>query len=496
MEVNQGRTTAAYPHCGRTFLCNDVVGVTDIRLSTDAYQHIVENGIPFVSATSAGLNWGNVYSAGNEAPWIVSAPVVGVGSHPSGIMAANVDNPFYTSEAVGEIRPDFDGFAINLCFKFMSQYEYGRLGPTFSYTETGAGYRGQRIRIQLENKAVSAPLSVYTLVDIFVDYAWYSANVATLPAINTAINTIDLQSNARGLSVDGVNNVHLVGYLPATLLRALSCQASAYFRYEIPRASDGTPWANGNSFGPNALGVRYCVPKFEDSLNPVTGVDIGGAGILSANLSTFWTGRGIVPTGVAGGTGGTRIITTFKSEQAEPLPIMGNANEVLVYSRLRQRGSSAIGVSWPALSIMSRRVGGVLKPIVGHSGVFTENAYGSPYDQSAVFQVQVPSGALNYVMIAIVRTVAGSGAHTVSATLANEAATATLPILSTTNASGTSYRTIYQAAPLSVAMRPTSGLVERYSLTLRSRKTTPRSTQTIAPYLADGVIAFYLAFYQ
>lgn len=495
MEVNQGRTTTAFPHCGRVFACDDVLGVTDIRLSSDAYQHIVESGIPFVSASPSGLNWGNKYSNANQLGQLVTAPVVGCASHPLGFMSAIVDNPFYSSESVGELRPDFDGFAVNLCFKFMSQYDYGRLGPTFSYTETGSGYRGQRIRITVQNHCLAPANSVYTLIDIFVDYSWYKINVdPTLPANPTA-NTIDLQTNVRGLTVGDINNVYIVGQLPATMFRALSCQASAFFRYEIPRAADGSAWLGYTNAFIDPGGSTYVNPKFDESINSAIGVEMGGCGIIGCNLKTYWTGRGIVPTGVPGGSGGSRVITTYDNEQASPLPAMGGANEALVYSRLRERGRAAIAASWPALSVMSRRVGGVLKPIVGHSGVFTENAYGV-YDESRTFQIQCPQGATRFVLIALVRTIAGAGIHTVSSTLTNEANTSFQTLFSTTNTAGTSYRYVYLNGTLSIPMRPNSGLVERYSLRLRSQKSVPRSTQIVTPYLADGVIAFYLAFYQ
>lgn len=496
MEVNQGRTTTAFPHCGRVFACDDVLGVTDIRLSSDAYQHIVESGIPFVSASPSGLNWGNKYSHGNIQPYMVTAPVVGCASHSTGWFGSNVDNPFYSSEAVGELRPDFDGFAVNLCFKFMSQYEYGRLGPAFSYTETGSGYRGQRIRITVQNHCLAPANSVYTLIDIFVDYAYYRGLGIDLSLpTNPSANTIDLQTtNIQGLNVGEILNLHIIGQLPATMFRALSCQASAFFRYEIPRAADGFTWMAGiNAFFDGAN--TYVSANFDESINSAIGVEMGGCGIIGCNLKTYWTGRGIVPTGVAGGSGGSRVITTYDNEQASPLPAMGGANEALVYSRLRERGRAAIAASWPALSVMSRRVGGVLKPIVGHSGVFTENAYGV-YDESRTFQVQCPQGATRFVLIALVRTIAGAGIHTVSSTLTNEANTSFQTLFSTTNTAGTSYRYVYLNGTLSIPMRPNSGLVERYSLRLRSQKSVPRSTQIVTPYLADGVIAFYLAFYQ
>lgn len=496
MEVNQGRTTGAFPHCGRVFACDDVLGVTDIRLSTDAYQHIVESGIPFVSASPSGLNWGNKYSFGNTQPYMVTAPVVGCASHPSKFMKANVDNPFYSSEAVGELRPDFDGFSINLCFKFMSQAEYGVIGSTFGNTPTGNGYRGQRIRITVQNHCLAPANSVYTLIDIFVDYAYYRGLGIDLSLpTNPSANTIDLQTNGSSLIVGNINNVHIVGQLPATMFRALSCQASAFFRYEIPRAPNGTHWTAYLSSFTDVYGTTYVEPQFPESINPAIGVNMGGCGIIGVNLKTYWTGRGIVPTGVPGGSGGSRVITTYDNEQTSPLPAMGGANEALVYSRLTERGRAAIAASWPALSIMSRRVGGVLKPIVGHSGVFTENAYGV-YEESRTFQIQCPQGATRFVLIALVRTIAGAGVHTVSSTLTNEANTSFQTLFSTTNTAGTSYRYVYLNGTLSIPMRPTAGLVERYSLRLRSQKSVPRATQIVTPYLADGVIAFYLAFYQ
>jgi len=488
MDVNQGRSVEGFPHCGRTFICGDVVGVTDIRLSSDAYQFIMENGMPFVSASPMGLNWGNKYSFGNQDGRMVNAPVVGCASHPLGIMSSNVDNPFYSSEALGEIRPDFDGYAINLCFKMMTQAEYGALGPT---PVTGNGYRGQRLTINLQNQAIAVTNAVYTLIDIFVDYAWYNANVATV----VATNVIDLAVNPRGFVLGNVCNAYIVGQLPATMLRAASCQASAFIRYEIPKSPSGATWAAGNSFA-DGFGTRYVNAKFDESSNPSTGFPIGGCGVLALQLSTFWTGLGTVPTGVAGGTGGSRLITTYDSETATPLPSMGSLLDALTFSNLRERARSAIGASWTSTSIMARVIGGVKKPIVGHGGVYTENAFGSPYDESATILVQCPHGSNRVVFIALVRTVAGAGTHTVSATLTNEAGTFTQTLMSTTQTAGTGYRHVYLNASLNALMVPNSGLVERFTLRLRSQKSVPRSIQIVEPSLADGVLSAYLAFYQ
>ena len=488
MDINQGRSIEGYPHCGRTFICGDTIGVTDIRLSSDAYQFIVENGMPFVTASPMALNWGNKYSYGNQDGRMVNAPVVGCASHPLGIMGSNVDSPFYSSEAVGEIRPDFDGYAINLCFKFMTQAEYGNLGPV---PVLGQGYRGQRLTIRMQNHAVAITNAVHTLVDIFVDYAWYNANVAAV----APVNVIDLAVNPRGFVLGEISNAYIVGQLPATMLRAACCQGSAFVRYEIPRAANGGLWGAGNSFQ-DAFGTRYANAKFDESTNPVTGFPLGGCGVLSIQLNTFWTGLGTIPTGVAGGTGGSRAITTYDSEAVTPLPAMGSLLDALTFTNLRERARSAIGASWTSTSIMSRTIGGVRKPIVGHSGVFTENQFGSPYDESATMLVQCPHGSNRVVFIALIRTVAGAGTHTVSATLANEAGTFTQSLMATTQAAGTGYRYIYFNASLNALMVPNSGLVERFTLRLRSQKSVPRSVQIVEPYQADGVLAAYLAFYQ
>jgi hypothetical protein len=498
-EINTGRQLLSFPHCGRVFVCQDVLGISDMRMATDAYQYVLENGIPFVNAVASAMNWGNKYTVGNLSDTLVTMPVVGIEGHPAGGFGVNVGDPFFSTEAVGEIRPDCDGYSLDLCWRMMTQAEYADFGFSSAQNPSGIGYRGQRITVTIQNQAVAAASSTYVLVDIFANYNWYSANVATLPPLATAVNTIDLETNPQGFALGAINNATIIGTLPASILRGFICQASCYFRYEMPKNENGVSWSN--TAQTDGFGTLQVMPHFLPVVNPLLGpsddtfdVRMGGVGILSTGLSTFWTGLGTIPTGAVG-TGGTRVVTTFANQAAQPLLAMGGTVDALQIGNLRLRARSAIGAAWPAISIMARNFGGVLKPICGNGGVYTESDAAA---NTMTTYIQVPHGAANFVLIARVRTInANASTHTVDFLLTNSDGNASQTLATTTQAgNSTGYRYLYVNAALNTNMRPVSELVERYELRLRSTKSNPRNTQIVEPSLADGILAVYIAFYQ
>lgn len=492
MEINTGRNLQSFPHCGRVFVCSDVLGITDIRTAVDAYQFALENGIPFVNSVASGVNWGNMYSLGVQLGTLAQQAVTGV-TH--GFQCL-VSSPYYSTEAMGELRPDCDGYSLDLCFRFLTQSQYQAF-TNYANISDGRGYRSQRITVTIQNQAVAANSSTYVLVDIFADYNYYSANVATLPAITSAVNTIDLATNPRGFAVGGIFNGTFIGTLPATMLRNAVCQANCFFRYEMPLAPNGNAWSAPPA-PVNSFGNMFTTASFGPAENPLTGTygesGNSAAGIISTSLHTFFTGLGTAPTGASGGTGGARTVTTFLNQTVSPIPAMGSNLNAAHFSTLLLRARASIRASWPSISIMSRNFGGVLKPICGHGGTYTETDAAT---HTMTTYIQVPQGATNYVLIAKVRTITAAGTHTIDFLLTSSDNTQQQTLASTTQATfATNYRYLYVNGTLSLPMRPVSGLVERYELRLRSTKSAPRSIQINEPYLADGIIAMYICFYQ
>lgn len=486
--VNQQRQILGFPHCGRVFLCDDTLGIVDVWQAVDAYKFALSNGVKFTNQSSAAFNVGNPFTFGNLNGNIATMPTTGIdGGYIQGttdIPAPAFVNGSYLNYACGELHQECRGYAVNATIRILNADEYARTGPFVYGNQYGGGWRAQRVTIVLNNLAAGGANSV-TLLDVFADFAYYAANIGGLGT--TTINSpwvIDLYAQPYGMTVGQILNIVAIGQLPAIMMRARSCQASMSWRYDFQRDPSGATW--GTNLVPQ-YGALTATFRFEDLQNPLTGKMMNGAGVLGIGLNTFHDGQAYTPTGVAGGTGGSRVATSYPNGF---VPAMGDTADALMFVNLQQSARAAFNASWTSISISGRVYAGVYKPIVGNSGRFFDSAI-----EFMECYIQVPPQCTGFVLIAMVRTIAGVGTHRVKADLTNAAGSFTQTMMNTTQTSGTGDRYVYVNGTLNNLMANISGNVQAYKLRLEATKSAPRVPEQITPFLSDGIKAFYLAFY-
>jgi hypothetical protein len=487
--ITTQRTLSGFPHCGRTFLCDDVYGIVDAWKANDAYIYAMSNGLTFANESASCYNAGNMWSIGNQSGHIATVPVCGIdGGYIQGNttipMGALVGVPHLTW-AVGEIHPECRGTALNMTFRMLNEYEYSRTGPYLD--DTGVGWQSQRITITLSN--IASINGAHVLVDIFANFGWYNANVAVVPF--TPNVTIDLSASPYGMRVGEIVNLVLMGQIPANKMTGQICQAACTLSYEFLRDPTGGNWSTAYLND----GVRWGSFRFDHLVNPQTQKSMGGCGIINFALHTYNDGIPFAGSGTLGPTGGRRQSISTPSQSLAPT--MGTTTSASMFAYLKTTALAAFRAPWHSFSMIGRRFNGVRKPICGNGGLHNDTAL--EYHES---YIQVPHGITHFVLIAQLQTVATGGTQTVEITLTNFTGTVAQTLLVTTSATSTSERYVYVNALLTSPPPATGvngGKVQPYLIRLESRKSAPRAPVVpyiVEPNLSDGLKSVYIAFYK
>lgn len=474
-----------HPHCGRVFICDETLGITDFREALDAFGHVFEYGTHQASGHSRAWNMGGLTGQGTLG--LFDDPLCGiVGSSTTG--GANIDffpatnSPFVWRHVI-ELVDNEDAAAVTVGFRFLTREEYANIdpNPNPNAANYGIGADSQRIRIEYRNVDSGA---AYTVLDIFANRGGYGTLVG-LAATSTKwldVETGAAQPNAIGgvLNPAGVNVITLLDSIPANLRQSnRGCAGVLILTYEMARNPTGGNWT-GAARDADFLSAEH----------PLSGVGYAAAGILECEMITYRSGAWT--TGNASNTVNSRIISAVPSIATNP-PQMGALLDTNINS-LNTYATAAKQVGWPGFKAAGNNRGGINRPLVGDSFNFFEVG-----GQSMTTSGEIPHGATQWVLIAYLKTTNNAGGQTLTFRIQKDTTTGsaiqTIATTSFASSGSNGARYFRLAGALSAAMLPVSGQVERLTCIVESSKPFPRGAVSEPYHYWDGVFSMILKFF-
>ena len=464
------RGITIYPHGGRNYACGETVTIEDQWSLLDAFNHARHRGENVVNAQANEMNFGTVTSGAVPSRKIQTLPT---GIVPSLLFFTQTSG--WPANYAFEINPNFNAWAIEATIRLLTESEYN----TINSSQSGQGWRGQVLRLIFTNDATLSQ----QYVSIYMDMAWYAANVGILPA-GDAIDYNSLEGEgAKMLSlIIGMNG----NMLQPTRANPAHVQARLWFPKQV----------NGNNWSVSTESTAFLPP----SVHPVTGHEIQGAGLVDLTVTQFYLpSHTVTPTGGSFGLG--RTVSRFSAADYPPMGTLLNAAQ---WSRATTDYQAARSIGFGALLLHGYNVGGVLIPMVGDRGIIV--------NEQAVQQftryVEIPANAKRAVVVGWIRTNAvGSMSQTLTVDLFKPLIVGqTNQVLLTESPSGlggTAWKVVYADVALAVGIQPQTSDVERGWLVVKSTKTNPRPGTVGNPanpadpqfLQADGFFSLLVKFY-
>ena len=507
LEESGKRLIQTHPHSGRVYVAGDTFTILDAWQAADAYQYALESGTQWINEAGVATNPG---SWRNEGSGLTDTSmhhesIVGMSGGDSTIANGQTLQGFryftkatpYVANFGGELNGQHDSFALAIDFRFLSEKEFAS-GPQTGLS--GIGARSQRIKVTLIEKSNPTATVLQTLVDIFVDKAYYAANVSPVVPANNAPELVNLADGIwpfepSSPNTDGaINQLLWIGRIGNTLRKNGSGAAQLQVTYELPLSPSGASWSTitvlSNTYRNHAKPIKH----------PSTGIYMQNWGVLSLAFSTFREDgaftQPVLPIGSHG-----------RTQQQFPDTadfVLGQNLGASLFDELRTKGNAAKNVSWPSFYAGFRDFGGIVRPVHGDVARFQQtNVYRIDHtaSQSRDIWVQVPHGATRFTLYTLVRFSTGCGLHTLSLTLNRDFTTllggnavATQTLYTASFASGLAPTWVWVDQALGANMSPDQGKVERMKLTITATKATPSYLAASSQFYWDGFGAVYLAF--
>lgn len=457
-----------FPHCGRTFVCEDTVGITDIRQARSAYAFALTYGQQQVNAHSNAFN---TRAGSFVSPYfqvMFDEPLVGFTNGNNFMKSAA---PYYQRMPF-EVLDSHDMASITIGFRFMDEAEAMLL-----QSSNGTGRRGQRVTINLVNLANGVNLHV---LDIFYDLNWYTGNVS--PIIGA--NVIDLATNyasqgfsASGLQQDGHNVITILKALPASFRQINRAAAgSLQISYEFPKNGNGGNWTGLAGLITSDLTAKT---------HPLSGAPMSFCGINEAELRTYrtdtWT-QGTLPA----------TATLSRAYALTPIPAwpsMGDTYTAGVHNSLNAFATSIKGLGYVGAKSVGANRGGYIRPMIGASYRFNDQL------RTLTFWGEIPEGATQWMLLAYVKTENYLGLDETIRFRINADGFQTLSTTSTTSSGSTVARWHYATGTLSAFNQPTNGQVNRCQVIIEVEKTAYAVRNNNPSFYWDGVNSFLLKFF-
>lgn len=465
-----------FPHCGRTYVCEDTIGITDIRQARSAYAFALNYGQCQASVFSRSWNPRDASTrnddTGTDYDVMFDEPIVGF-SHRINFIGQSA--PYFNRIPL-EICDSHDRAAITIGFRFMDTTEAIFLNSFFGgvTSTSGLGANSQRIRITLNNLANTAAINV---LDIYYNKTWFDTNVGS-PG---AVNWIDLTSgtatggfSASGLQKDGHNVITILQEVTPALRQANRAVAgSLQIGYEFAKNGNGGNWPGG---------FPAWTPYLLLKDHPLSGAPMAFCGVNEAQVRFYRSDAWTQGTAAATAT----LSRAYAITPIPSWPAMGDTYTAGVHNSLNAFANSIKGIGYVGGHAIGANRGGFNRPLVGNAYQFTEQI------EELTMYGEMPEGATQWMLLAYVRTDNKGGRVQ---TLAWEASADGVDnITSTTTATGTAARWYYATGSLSAFNQPTNGKVNQCRIVITSSKTIYGARNESQIYW-DGVYSYILKFF-
>lgn len=467
-----------FPYCGRTFVCSDSVGITDIRQARSAFAFALNYGQQQCSAYSRANNTYDaavITEANGDKTRLYDQPLVGFAGRGIFVRPTNIFSPFTVNIPL-ELMDSMDMAAITFGFRFADIEEVASMAFVTG-GGNGQGARSQRIRIFLNNLANSLTSSV---LEIYYDLQYWQTNVGTAVGSNVidlATMTASAGFTTANLTQDGHNIITVLHALPRSFRQInRACAASLQIQYEMAKDSSGNTWLLGTT--------RNSVLK--SKLHPLANTLMAFCGVNEADVRFFRTDswqQGTAP-------------ATLSRSRAYPLtpipswPLMGDTYTAGVQNSLNAYANSIQGLGWVGANAVGANVGGFQQPMAGNSYQFFEVA------TTNTFYGEIPHGATQFMGLAYIKldNVAGRNQQ-VGTTIFVDSSNSDFASITFTQFGGGSAGWWYFTGSLDPSFNlPNNGQVNRLKLVLESYKNTYGSRSESTAYW-DGIHSILIKFF-
>jgi hypothetical protein len=192
-------------------------------------------------------------------------------------------------------------------------------------------------------------------------------------------------------------------------------------------------------------------------------------------------------------TQGTAAATATRS-RAYPLtpiaswPSMGDTYTAGVHNSLNAYANSIKSIGYVAANAIGAQRGGFMRPLVGFSYQFTEQA------QTMTFYGEIPEGATQFMLLAYIKMDNAGGRVQTNRVRINPSGFETLASVTTTSFGTTSADWWYVTGNLQAFNSPTNGQVNRCEVIIEVEKTI-YGARALSPIYWDGLHSLLLKFF-
>lgn len=463
-----------FPHCGRTFVCSDELGILDVRKAIDAFNFALMYGDNQVNAYTRAVNIRERSSIPftTEFDVMYDEPVVGFSSNVNFYAQSFV----YLNRMPMELADSHDAMELTVGFRMMSVEE--AVGSS-SGLANGQGVRAQRVTMSISNLPNNR---AETILDIYYDRAYYLANISLFPASNPYIDLTTMTASGglttAGLTLDGHNVITIFKQITDTLRQPNRAVAGALnVSYEFPRDYNGNPWVNNVQFRTNNLIRR--------KPHPLSGIEMAFTGLNEVCARTFRTTTW---------TQGTAPVTSTRSRAyaITPLalmPALGDTMTANLHNYQNALANSIQGIGWSSVKQVGVNRGGFMIPLAGFS------YRGNDSDQQVSFYSEVPSQATGFMLLAYVRTTNRSGSNQLITVQMEMNGFETLTTTSTIGSGNTAPRWVHVVGSIQPFNLATNGSVNRAKFTLYSEQSVNLPNRVESQIYWDGIQAILIKFF-